>query len=80
MPSTVRKHSIVISGRKTSVSLEKEFWNGLKEIALARSVKLGALVTELDSTRRHANLSSAIRLLVLDFYRAQTNLSAKQRR
>jgi len=65
----IRKRSVVISGRKTSVSVEDEFWCGLKEIAFARNIKLGILVSEIDSTRQHANLSSAIRLFVLDFYR-----------
>jgi NAD(P)-dependent dehydrogenase (short-subunit alcohol dehydrogenase family) len=44
------------------------FWCGLKEIAFARKIKLGILVSEIDSARQHANLSSAIRLFVLDFY------------
>ena len=68
MRNGIRKRSVVISGRKTSVSVEDEFWRGLKEIAFARNIKLGILVSEIDSTRQHANLSSAIRLFVLDFY------------
>ena len=69
MRSGIRKRNVVLSGRKTSVSVEDEFWRGLKEIAFARNTKLGVLVSEIDSTRQHANLSSAIRLFVLDFYR-----------
>jgi predicted DNA-binding ribbon-helix-helix protein len=53
------------------VSLEDAFWKGLKEIAGARDVTLSDLVSTIDSDRRHGNLSSAIRLFVLDFYRAQ---------
>jgi predicted DNA-binding ribbon-helix-helix protein len=68
MRNGIRKRSVVISGRKTSVSVEDEFWCGLKEIAFARKIKLGILVSEIDSARQHANLSSAIRLFVLDFY------------
>jgi predicted DNA-binding ribbon-helix-helix protein len=60
--SSVSRHSIVISGRKTSVSLEDEFWDGLKESAVARNIKLYTLVTKIDSKRQQANLSSAIRL------------------
>ena len=71
MRNGIRKRSVVISGRKTSVSVEDEFWCGLKEIAFARNIKLGILVSEIDSTRQHANLSSAIRLFVLDFYQTR---------
>ena len=71
MRSGIRKRNVVISGRKTSVSVEDEFWRGLKEIAFARNTKLGVLVSEIDSTRQHANLSSAIRLFVLNFYQTR---------
>jgi predicted DNA-binding ribbon-helix-helix protein len=71
MRSGIRKRNVVLSGRKTSVSVEDEFWRGLKEIAFARNTKLGILVSEIDSTRQHANLSSAIRLFVLDFYQTR---------
>jgi predicted DNA-binding ribbon-helix-helix protein len=66
--SSVSKHSIFIAGRKTSVGLEDEFWDGLKEGAVARNIRLDTLVTKIDSKRQQANLSSAIRLFVLDFY------------
>jgi predicted DNA-binding ribbon-helix-helix protein len=71
MKSPVVKRSIVIAGHKTSVSLEDAFWKGLKEIASARDVTLSELVAAIDSERQHGNLSSAIRLFVLDFYRNQ---------
>jgi predicted DNA-binding ribbon-helix-helix protein len=71
MKSPVVKRSIVIAGHKTSVSLEDAFWKGLKEIAGTRDATLSDLVSTIDSDRRHGNLSSAIRLFVLDFYRAQ---------
>jgi predicted DNA-binding ribbon-helix-helix protein len=71
MKSPVVKRSIVIAGHKTSVSLEDAFWKGLKEIAGGRDVTLSDLVSTIDSDRRHGNLSSAIRLFVLDYYRAQ---------
>jgi predicted DNA-binding ribbon-helix-helix protein len=69
--SSVSKRSIVIAGHKTSVSLEGEFWNSLKEIAVERGMTLGALVAAIDGNRQHANLSSAIRLFVLGVYRDQ---------
>jgi predicted DNA-binding ribbon-helix-helix protein len=73
MKSPVVKRSIVIAGHKTSVSLEDAFWKGLKDIAIARRVTLSDLVASIDTERRHGNLSSAIRLFVLDHYRAQSN-------
>ncbi|HVI11924.1 MAG TPA: ribbon-helix-helix domain-containing protein [Pseudolabrys sp.] len=69
MKSPVVKRSIVIAGHKTSVSLEDAFWKGLKEIANGREVTLSDLVASIDTDRRHGNLSSAIRLFVLDHYR-----------
>ena len=69
--SSVSKRSIVIAGHKTSVSLEDEFWNSLKEIAHERNVTLAELVAMIDGNRNHANLSSAIRLFVLGVYRDQ---------
>jgi predicted DNA-binding ribbon-helix-helix protein len=70
MNSAVVKRSIVIAGHKTSVSLEDAFWEGLKEIADAKELTLSDMVAEIDTDRRHGNLSSAIRLFVLDHYRA----------
>jgi predicted DNA-binding ribbon-helix-helix protein len=72
MKSPVIKRSIVIAGHKTSVSLEDAFWRGLKEIAGTRDMTLSELVAAIDSDRRHGNLSSAIRLFVLDHYRSQS--------
>lgn len=69
MKSPVVKRSIVITGHKTSVSLEDAFWSGLKDIAGSRSMTLSELVASIDGDRRQGNLSSAIRLFVLDHYR-----------
>jgi len=69
MKSPVVKRSIVIAGHKTSVSLEDAFWRGLKEIASGRNATLSDLVASIDSDRQHGNLSSALRLFVLNFYR-----------
>jgi predicted DNA-binding ribbon-helix-helix protein len=70
MNSVVVKRSIVIAGHKTSVSLEDEFWSGLKEIATARKQTLSDLVASIDTGRAGGNLSSAIRLFVLGYYRS----------
>ena len=69
MNSPVVKRSIVIAGRKTSVSLEDAFWKTFKEIADHRHMTISELAGAIDSARRHSNLSSAIRMFVLDFYR-----------
>ena len=66
----VVKRSVVVAGHRTSISLEDAFWKSLKEIARARSTTLSRLVETIDSKRGDANLSSAIRLFVLDHYRA----------
>ena len=73
MKSQVVKRSIVIAGHKTSVSLEDAFWTGLKEIAKGREMTLSDLVASIDTDRHHGNLSSTIRLLVLDHYRSMAN-------
>jgi predicted DNA-binding ribbon-helix-helix protein len=65
------KRSITIADHKTSVSLENEYWDCLREIAAERGVSLGAVVAAIDANRQHANLSSAIRIFVLQFYRYQ---------
>ncbi len=73
MKSPVIKRSIVIAGHKTSVSLEDAFWKGLKDIAIGRRTTLSDLVASIDSGRRQGNLSSAIRLFVLDHFQAHTD-------
>jgi predicted DNA-binding ribbon-helix-helix protein len=69
MKSPVVKRSIVVGGHKTSVSLEEAFWNGMKEISRERAMTLSAVVGEIDTARQQGNLSSAIRLFVLDHFR-----------
>jgi predicted DNA-binding ribbon-helix-helix protein len=71
MKSSVVKRSIVLAGHKTSVSLEDAFWRGLKEIANERQMTLSDLVSAIASERQQANLSSAIRLFVLDVHRRE---------
>jgi predicted DNA-binding ribbon-helix-helix protein len=68
MRSTVVKRSIVLGKHKTSVSLEDEFWTGLKEIAASRQKTCADLVSEIKERRQSSNLSSAIRLFVLQHY------------
>jgi predicted DNA-binding ribbon-helix-helix protein len=72
MRSAVVKRSIVIAGHKTSVSLEAAFWTALKDIAASREQTVSDLVGEIDAGRKQGNLSSAIRLFVLDHFQART--------
>jgi predicted DNA-binding ribbon-helix-helix protein len=67
--SPVKKRSIVISNHKTSLALEDQFWLSLKEIAAHEELPLAQLVARIDRDRQHANLSSTVRLYVLDHYR-----------
>jgi len=69
MKSPVVKRSVVVAGHKTSVSLEEAFWTSMKEISCARNMSLSELVGEIDTNRQQGNLSSAIRLFVLDHFR-----------
>ena len=67
----VAKRSILLAGHKTSVSLEDEFWTALKEIAREEDVSVSALVLRVDGTRERGNLSSALRIFLLDHYRSR---------
>jgi predicted DNA-binding ribbon-helix-helix protein len=80
MKSSVVKRSIVVAGRKTSVSLEDAFWKTFKEIADGRHLTLSELVAAIDGERQSGNLSSAIRLFVLGFYRDQISEHEKRGR
>jgi predicted DNA-binding ribbon-helix-helix protein len=68
---SIVKRSVVLAGRQSSVSLEDEFWNALKKIANDRYVTLSELVSGIDKQRQHGNLSSALRLFVLEYYRGK---------
>ncbi len=63
--AAIAKRSLVIDGHRTSVSLEDAFWRKLRAIAKKRGVSVNRLVAEIDRDR-DGNLSSAIRLFVLD--------------
>ena len=67
----VVKRSVMVGGHKTSVSLEDAFWDSLKEIAARRGISLSTQLTSIDTHRNTGNLSSAIRLFVLDYFRTR---------
>jgi predicted DNA-binding ribbon-helix-helix protein len=77
MNSPIVKRSIILNGHKTSISLENEFWLGLREIADQKKIKLSALLKQIDDDRPHANLSSAIRVFVLNCKAAQASGTAQ---
>jgi predicted DNA-binding ribbon-helix-helix protein len=68
MKSLVAKRSVVIAGHKTSISIEDAFWKALKQIAARRDMSVSETVAAIETGRQQANLSSAIRLFVLDYY------------
>ena len=76
MKSSVVKHSVVIAGHRTSVSLENLFWSELKEIAFGRHKTLSNVVAEINTGRREGNLSSAIRVFVLERARTRAPMFA----
>ncbi len=67
----VVKRSVVVGGHKTSVSLEDAFWTSLKDIATRRGMTLSSQIDTIDRNRKTNNLSSAIRLFVLDHFRTR---------
>jgi predicted DNA-binding ribbon-helix-helix protein len=69
MTPSIKKHTVVIAGHNTSITLEDEFWHELKLIAQAEKLPLKVLVAQVDANRRVGNLSSAIRLFVIEYLR-----------
>lgn len=72
MKTAVIKRSIILEGHKTSVSLEDEFWDGLREIVSDKNTSLSAVVDEIDRDRDNCNLSSAIRVYVFNYFRGRS--------
>jgi len=68
MKSCIAKHSIILAGHRTSITLEEAFWQGLKEIASSRQITVSDLINRVNVDRKHNNLSSALRLFVLSHY------------
>ena len=71
--SPVHKHSVRLAGNKTSISLESPFWNCLREIARSEKIPVDTLIERIDINRSRHNLSSAVRLFVLGYFRTGTN-------
>jgi predicted DNA-binding ribbon-helix-helix protein len=64
-PTDLSKHSLVIAGHRTSISLERAFWEALQAIARQRHVSIASVIASVDGERGDANLSSALRVFVL---------------
>ena len=71
MKSLVAKRSVIIAGRKTSVSLEDAFWDCLRGIAKEREETVSDVIATINADRQQGNLSSVLRLFVLSCYRDQ---------
>lgn len=67
-PGGNQKHSVTIRGHRTSITLEPAFWDSLKEIAEASASSVNALIAQIDAADPE-NLSSALRIFVLDYYK-----------
>ena len=74
-PTAIVKHSLVIAGHSTSISLEATFWNALNDEAAARALSVAALVAEIDAKRGSANLSSAIRVHLFQRHGSQASVA-----
>lgn len=68
---TLKKRSLSIAGHRTSISLEQAFWDALKALAARREISVAALVAEIDAARGQANLSSALRVALLQDARSR---------
>jgi len=71
--TTIIKRSISVNGNRTSVSLEDEFWQGLREIAKKEGRAIAELVEQINRETHSGNLSSAIRVFVLKRFRASAD-------
>lgn len=65
MPTTVKKRSVVVGGHRTSISLEQAFWEALQQVASGQGKTINQMVSDIDA-ERSGNLSSAIRVFILD--------------
>ena len=73
--SPVVKHSVSLAGNKTSITLEKQFWDGLREIARKENISMATLIERIDTDRIGDNLSSSARLFVLSYFKALSRLA-----
>ena len=75
--SPIRKRSVKVAGHETSVTLEDPFWQALREIAAEREITTSTLLNSIASKRGESNLSSAVRVFVLEHFRAARQKETK---
>jgi predicted DNA-binding ribbon-helix-helix protein len=75
LKSAVIKRSVIVGSHRTSISLEDPFWRHLNDIARAQGWTVSKLIAEIDGSRQYGNLSSAIRLFVLEHFRAKSTFT-----
>jgi predicted DNA-binding ribbon-helix-helix protein len=73
--SLVKKRSLRIAGHNTSVSLEEPFWRLLTRVAQAEGLSIPAYVERIDAARARVNLSSAIRVHLMEWMMAKANIN-----
>lgn len=69
----MKKRSLTITGHRTSIALEPEFWEGLEELAKVRDISLPELIVQIDESRESLNLASSLRVAVLSYYKGQAD-------
>lgn len=77
-PSALAIRNVVVAGHRTSVRLEPVMWDALRDIAHSRNMPLNDLVTEIDRQRAVPNLTAAIRVYIVDFYRNAARFNAAE--
>ncbi len=75
-PDLPKKRSLTLNGHRTSISLEDAFWEALRDIAVDETKSVSELVEFIDTARGEAGLSSAIRIYILDYFRARNRLAS----
>lgn len=68
----MKKYSVIISGHRTSISMEPDFWDALHTVAAGQNKTLSALIAEIDNART-TGLSSAIRVYILNYLQKEKN-------
>ncbi len=72
-----QKRSITVAGHRTSITLENDFWESLKDIAKIRGQSVNTLIAEIDAGQPD-NLSSALRVFILEFYKKRSLIPGAQ--
>ena len=77
--STLVSGNVTVAGRRTSIRLEPQMWDALREICAREGKTVHALVTEIDHGRAASSLTAAIRVYVMDYYRVASTEDGHRR-